>query len=100
MDKFGLSQKNIEKIFKILKKYPNILEVKIFGSRALGNYKKNSDIDLVLFGDFSTNEFNQISLDLKEVNTPYLIDVLNYQEITHTNLKKHIREKGITFYKK
>ena len=47
MNNFGLSEKTIEIIKKLLSNYPQIKKVKIFGSRAKGNYKPSSDIDIV-----------------------------------------------------
>ncbi len=48
MQKFGLDEKVIEDIIKILKKYEEVESAKIFGSRVRGDYRKASDI--VLFG--------------------------------------------------
>lgn len=52
---FGLSQKVIEQIHGVLEQHPQVQEALIYGSRARGNYKPGSDIDLVLCGDQSLN---------------------------------------------
>ena len=46
---FGLENDILNKIYQILNKYKdNISWVKIFGSRATGNYNFNSDIDIAI----------------------------------------------------
>ena len=51
MDNFGLSENSIRAIKDLFTRFPQIKLVKIFGSRAKGNFKPNSDIDLVFFGE-------------------------------------------------
>ena len=48
---FGLSDIVIDDLKGVFKQYPNIEEVRIFGSRAKGNYSEGSDIDLALIGE-------------------------------------------------
>ena len=64
MNNFGLSEKTIEIIKKLLSNYPQIKEVKIFGSRAKGNYKPSSDIDLALFGNIDDKLLRHIASEL------------------------------------
>ena len=52
---FSLDEKVIENIVKILEKYEEVKSAKIFGSRARGDYRKSSDIDIALFGDDLTH---------------------------------------------
>ena len=40
----------LDTICKYLSKYPEIDKASIFGSRAKGNYKNGSDIDIALYG--------------------------------------------------
>jgi len=47
---FGLSDKTCATIGQILGQYPQIEKAIIYGSRAKGNYKDGSDIDLTLLG--------------------------------------------------
>jgi len=47
---FGLTEERREKIKSVLACFPNIEEVVIFGSRALGNYRLASDVDLAVKG--------------------------------------------------
>lgn len=49
-EKFGLNEQSIRIITDILKKYPEIEQAIIYGSRAKGNYRIGSDIDLTFKG--------------------------------------------------
>lgn len=48
--RYGLSEKIINQIEDIIRKY-NKYSFKLFGSRARGDYKKTSDIDIAIFKD-------------------------------------------------
>lgn len=97
MNNFGLSEKTIEIIKKLLSNYPQIKKVKIFGSRAKGNYKPSSDIDLALFGNIDNKLLRHIASELDELPTPYQFDVLNYNDIDNENLKNNIDKFGKIF---
>lgn len=48
--KYGLTQEIIEKIRSVYSRFPQIEKAVLYGSRAKGNYKTGSDIDLTLYG--------------------------------------------------
>lgn len=101
MDKFGLSEKTIKIITELFKKYDQIDRVIIFGSRARGNFKNSSDIDLAIFGTNIDFKFiRHISSELDELPTPYTFDVLNYSDIENTKLQTNIDTEGSIFYLK
>lgn len=92
MLEFGLDEKYIQEIKSILKIYPEIKLAKIYGSRALGTSKANSDIDLVIYGE---NIDRKICLHLKdkleeESSIPYFFDITHYESISNSDLKEHI----------
>lgn len=99
---FGILEKDISYIREVLIKFTEIEEGIIFGSRAMGNYKKGSDIDLALRGKNITNRIlYEVSDYLNEVYPiPYFFDILNYDDISNENLKKHIDEYGKIIYKR
>lgn len=97
--KFGLSPKDIQQICNVFKKYPEIEAVQIFGSRAMGNHKTGSDVDLVLFGPISHETLTQVRFALDEdLPLPYQFDVVSWGEIEREEFKKHIQDFGKTFY--
>lgn len=101
MNKFGLTSEIIDKINKFFSTIIEIEEVKIFGSRAKGNYKPGSDIDLAIYGTkISDKLIRHISSELDEFPTPYKFDVLDYNTIDNENLKENIDMDGKIFYKR
>lgn len=101
MNQFGISEKSFIMLLETFAKYPQIEEVIIFGSRAKGNYKKGSDIDLAIKG-IACNA--SLALDLRayinqELPVPYMVDVIDYYSLQHPELKDHIDRVGVVFYK-
>lgn len=99
---FGLIERDIEYIVKAMKQFSEIEKAIIFGSRAMGNYKKGSDVDIAIVGE-GINSKTLYKLDdyLNEVYPlPYFFDILQYSSITNENLKNHIDSKGKIIYEK
>ncbi|MFM2376248.1 MAG: hypothetical protein RLZZ165_1345 [Bacteroidota bacterium] len=98
--KFGLDEKTIDKIHSVFRKYPEIEEVILYGSRARGNYREGSDIDLTLKGrDVTEATRSNVGLDLDDLNTPYLFDLSVFHTLHTDHLLDHIHRVGQTFYK-
>ena len=93
---FGLRDDELEIIKeKFQKNNFDLDKVFIFGSRAMGNFRKNSDIDLVYFGEKNENDFYNLKTDLEEKTfLPYKFDILFFDEIKNDELKKHIKKYG------
>ena len=98
--KYGLSDKTLNTLDLIFRKYPGIKQCIIYGSRAKGNYRNGSDIDLSLkTGDnFSFTDLLRISGDFDDSDLPYFIDVSIYDDISNTELKAHIDRVGKILY--
>ena len=96
---YGLKKSVIEKISDIFSGHPEILEVILYGSRAAGNYRQGSDIDLTLKGEILTLKLlNAIESELDDLLLPYEIDLSNYQQIDNPDLIEHIDRVGVVFY--
>jgi predicted nucleotidyltransferase len=93
---FGLSPQTLDKIIHCLQQYPEIAWVKIYGSRAMGNYQRGSDIDLAYSSPAEITGKLHEALD--NLPTPYLFDVTHYESLTHAGLKAHIDRVGVMFY--
>ena len=97
---FGLNQKTINQLNSVFQKYPEIHQVKIYGSRAVGNYRTGSDIDLAFFSESKEDLSSRLSWELDDLPTPYLFDVVNYNKLSNNPLKKEIDQNGKIFYVK
>ncbi len=97
---FGLKQKHIDAINQCFAQYPQIQQVIIYGSRAKGNYKNGSDIDLTIVGDLDYNQLLKLENQLDDLLLPYKIDLSLRHEINHPELLDHIQRVGKLFYEK
>lgn len=100
--KFGISKKSLEMLIQSLIHIKEIEKAAIFGSRALGNDKPGSDIDLVIYGSHVTDEvINHIRIQLnEELPLPYYFDLVHYESLTSASLKEHIDQYGKVIYEK
>ncbi len=97
-NKFGLTERDMQTIRDILKKYPEVITVWLFGSRAKGTFKKGSDIDLAIMNEGVNNEMiSRIKSDFEASSLPYRVDITNYSELGHKKLKEHIERVGVPF---
>lgn len=102
MPKFGLDESVINKIIEILKKYEEVESAKIFGSRARGNYRNGSDIDIALLGENLTHTINtQIFFEIDNLYLPYKIDLINFNTLkSDDKLRENILREGVDIYAK
>ncbi len=94
--KYGLSKISYEVIKEIVQKYPQY-QFKLFGSRAKGNYKKNSDIDIAILGNLTNQEKIQLLNEFDLLAIPYMVDVVFYQDLTKKELIDAIDKEGILY---
>jgi predicted nucleotidyltransferase len=95
----GLTEKTTARIRAILSKHPEVKKVILYGSRAKGNYKAGSDIDLTLLGaDLTQKILGQIQSELDEDLLPYRFDLSIFSQLSHSSLIDHIQRMGVVFY--
>ena len=97
MNRFGLEEKVLQQIQKKISEFPEISEGIIFGSRAMGNYKNVSDIDIAIDGkNISFNTVSHLHEELEEkISTPLFFDVVSLSSLENSNLRNHIQEFGV-----
>jgi len=80
-----------DKIFKLLSDcftlYPEIEQVNVYGSRAMGNYRPGSDIDLAFYAQGDSRLAARLFTELDELPTP-LLTTKNMQESQWNTLQK------------
>lgn len=97
--RFGLNKQTIENLHEVLGLYPQIKEVKIFGSRAKGNFQEGSDIDLCITnGVLNERELNELKTKIDDLMIPYRVDIVMYEKLENRDLKEHIDRVGEVFY--
>jgi type I restriction enzyme S subunit len=96
---FGLDKSIIDALQAVLEGNSKVDKVVLFGSRAKGNYKNGSDIDLAVKGfELTAKDILNLHVALADLNLIYEIDLLNYDTINEPELKAHIDRVGIEFY--
>jgi len=99
---FGLTDKDIELIRSAIETVAEIEEVIVFGSRAMGNYKNGSDVDLAIKGsEISLRTVSGLSAKLNdELPLPYQFDVVDYSTINTPALTEHIDTFGRVLFQR
>jgi len=99
--KYGLPEHTVDQICAVLAQHPAVERAVLYGSRAKGNYKPGSDIDLTLFGaSLTPAECATIAESLDDLLLPYSIDLSLYAELRHPELEAHIQRVGAVFYER
>lgn len=74
-------------------------EVTLYGSRAMGNFKSGSDIDLTFKGEhIDHSTLYKIERALDDLLLPYIFDLSLWSHIDNPELLEHIDRVGIVFY--
>jgi len=99
---FGLSAQTLQKIRDVFANYPQVEEAVLYGSRARGDYKNGSDIDLTLRGgDALTHTIlSRIANDLDDQLLPYTIDLSIFRNIRNPEMVAQIARVGVALYQK
>lgn len=102
MNNFGFSEADLEQMIEIFSGFEDIEKAVLFGSRAKGNFKNGSDIDIVLFGsELKYETVLSVSFMLnEECNLPYHFDIVDNNTIENDELKAHIQRVGKVIYSK
>lgn len=98
---YGLKENTILRIQSVLANFPEIEEVILYGSRAKGNYKNGSDIDLTFKGKQLTLAIlGKLDEQLDDLLLPYTFDLSIYHQINNPDLLDHMDRVGKLFFSK
>ena len=97
---YGLLEKDMDYILKALKQFDEIDRAILYGSRAMGNYKKGSDVDIAIQSEKVTGKtFFELDDLLNEVYPlPYFFDIIHFEKLTNQSLIEHIERCGKILY--
>ena len=97
----GLKESTIARINGVFAGYPAVERAILYGSRAKGNFRHGSDIDLTLEGDgIDADQLSRIILELDDLLLPYTIDLSLKRQIDNPDLLAHIERVGVVFYER
>ncbi len=92
----GIKTEVIDEIISYAKKY-NVNRVILFGSRARGDFKRTSDIDIAVSG----GDFERFALDVDEETSTLLeFDIVDLDRDMQEALRESIIKEGKILYEK
>ncbi|MCF2949114.1 nucleotidyltransferase domain-containing protein [Paraglaciecola aquimarina] len=98
---YGLPQQTLDGILAVLAEYQCVEQAILYGSRAKGNYRPGSDIDVALKGALlNMPSLYEIMDKLEQLDLPYEIDLSLYSQIENTSLLEHIERVGQVIYQR
>ena len=96
MDGTGIRDEVIQEIGEIAEKY-KVEKVILFGSRARGDFRRTSDIDLAVKG----GDFINFALDVdEETSTLLMFDFVDLNRSIQQELRENIEREGRIIYEK
>ncbi|NBI29275.1 nucleotidyltransferase domain-containing protein [Chengkuizengella marina] len=100
--KYGLVELDLETIVNTISTFEEIEKAILFGSRAKGNHKPGSDIDIAIYGKkMDIHIVTKLHTLLEEQShMPYFFDVIDGTHLNHNDLKDHINRVGKVIYSK
>lgn len=96
---YGLPEETIAKLCGVFSQYPAIKSVQLYGSRAKGNYRPGSDIDLSIQAPaLGLSDLLAIENQIDDLLLPWTVDLSLLHQIDNLELIDHIRRIGTPFY--
>lgn len=96
---YGLTDTDLQKLTMLFARNRKIERVILYGSRAKGNYKPFSDIDITLIGEGLTrSDVNRLASDIDDLLLPYQFDISIFASLKNKELIEHIKRVGIGIY--
>ena len=98
---YGLTIDELSKINEVFSSFDEIVKVILYGSRAKGNFKPSSDIDVTLIGEkLNLKILNEVACLLDDLMLPYTFDSSIFKDISNPDLVEHINRVGKVLYEK
>lgn len=98
---YGLTDRELALMDSYFFQIANLEKVILYGSRAKGNYKKFSDVDITLLGkEIGISDLFKLQDLLYESDLPYMYDVSLFKSLTNPDLIDHINRKGVVLWER
>lgn len=96
---FGLSENTIKKLRDTFACVSSVEEVIVYGSRARGDYRACSDIDITLRGNsITSSDLTKLYFLIDDLLLPYTIDLSVFSEIRNEKLIENIEKEGVQLF--
>ncbi len=96
---FGLPPHAMAGLQSVFRNHPPIRSVTLYGSRAKGNFRHNSDIDLMLTApDMTWSEFNRVEQEIDDLLLPWKVDLALLHHVENQDLLNHVERVGIDIF--
>jgi predicted nucleotidyltransferase len=95
----GLRDKDVAVLRSVFQRFPAVLEVRVFGSRATGHARRASDLDLAISAPVATpTEWSDLCEALDNAPIIYELDLVRPEQTASPRLKEKIVREGISIY--
>lgn len=96
----GLSTRSLATVLAVLARFPEVESATLYGSRAKGNFKPGSDIDLTLHGEGITHTtLVRLAGAFDDSDLPYTVDLSRFDTLENEALREHITRVGLVIYR-
>ena len=97
-DELGIYESSYSILINFLKNTPEIENVWLHGSRAIGTANSNSDIDMLV--DSPNDSFEILKNKIKNIRMPYRIDIVNIHEASQADFIRQVTPYTKILYRK
>lgn len=93
--RYGLSKRDFYNLINLFRNYSDIIEkVILFGSRARGDYKQMSDVDIAIKFRKNNDKIYEIKENIENKDIIYTFDIINYDKVQNEKFKNYIDDEG------
>ena len=97
----GLKDRHRAAIIAAIAANPRVERAVLFGSRAMGAYTADSDVDIALFGDGLTlTDQARLGAIIEDIPMAQSVDLILYRFIDNSALLDHIRAHGVVWHRR
>lgn len=101
MDAYGLTVGDLQKLNDLFSANTKIERVILYGSRAKGNNRSFSDVDITLLGETLLNsDLSKLQIEIDDLLLPYKFDISLFKNLRNEALIEHINRVGKVLYTK
>lgn len=97
----GISETASKSLLEVFFQVPEIKTLILYGSRAKGQWRQGSDIDLCIKDSaVSLSDILSLEVRIDDLLLPYKIDLACYESIENAALREHIDRVGLVLLKR